>query len=479
MSTTSQASQRITALLDENSFVEIGGLVTARSTDFNLKQTETPSDGVITGYGVIGGNLVYVYSQDASVLNGSVGEMHAKKIANLYDLALKTGAPVIGLIDSAGLRLQEATDALNGFGEIYLKQVKASGVIPQITAVFGSCGGGLALIPTLTDFTFMEGSKAKLFVNSPNALDGNSVSKCDTAAAKFQSEEAGIVDVVADEASVLAQIRELVAMLPANNEDDMSFEECTDDLNRACAEIANCVGDTSIALSQIADNGIVFEVKREYAKDMVTGFIKLNGVTVGAVANRTEVYGEDGTVTEKFDAVLSAAGCDKAADFINFCDAFEIPVLSLTNVKGFKADKCNEKKIAKAAARLTYAFANATVPKVNVIIGQAYGSAYVAMNSKAIGADITMAWPDAQVGSMDAKLAAKIICDGQGADAIEECAKEYAALQTSASSAAKRGYVDQIVEPVDTRKYVIGAFEMLFTKREDRAAKKHGTVEKG
>ena len=476
MSTTSQASQRITALLDENSFVEIGGLVTARSTDFNLKQTETPSDGVITGYGVIGGNLVYVYSQDASVLNGSVGEMHAKKIANLYDLALKTGAPVIGLIDSAGLRLQEATDALNGFGEIYLKQVKASGVIPQITAVFGSCGGGLALIPTLTDFTFMEGSKAKLFVNSPNALDGNSVSKCDTAAAKFQSEEAGIVDVVADEASVLAQIRELVAMLPANNEDDMSFEECTDDLNRACAEIANCVGDTSIALSQIADNGIVFEVKREYAKDIVTGFIKLNGVTVGAVANRTEVYGEDGTVTEKFDAVLSAAGCDKAADFINFCDAFEIPVLSLTNVKGFKADKCNEKKIAKAAARLTYAFANATVPKVNVIIGQAYGRAYVAMNSKAIGADITMAWPDAQVGSMDAKLAAKIICDGQGADAIEECAKEYAALQTSASSAAKRGYVDQIVEPVDTRKYVIGAFEMLFTKREDRPAKKHGTV---
>ena len=476
MSTTSQASQRITALLDENSFVEIGAMVTARATDFNLKQTETPSDGVITGYGVIGGNLVYVYSQDASVLNGSVGEMHAKKIANLYDLALKTGAPVIGLIDSAGLRLQEATDALNGFGEIYLKQVKASGVIPQITAVFGSCGGGLALIPTLTDFTFMEGSKAKLFVNSPNALDGNSVSKCDTAAAKFQSEEAGIVDVVADEASVLAQIRELVAMLPANNEDDMSFEECTDDLNRACAEIANCVGDTSIALSQIADNGIVFEVKREYAKDMVTGFIKLNGVTVGAVANRTEVYGEDGTVTEKFDAVLSAAGCDKAADFINFCDAFEIPVLSLTNVKGFKADKCNEKKIAKAAARLTYAFANATVPKVNVIIGQAYGSAYVAMNSKAIGADITMAWPDAQVGSMDAKLAAKIICDGQGADAIEECAKEYAALQTSASSAAKRGYVDQIVEPVDTRKYVIGAFEMLFTKREDRPAKKHGTV---
>ena len=475
MSNTSQASQRITALLDENSFVEIGGLVTARSTDFNLKQTETPSDGVITGYGVIDGNLVYVYSQDASVLNGTVGEMHAKKIANLYNLALKMGAPVIGLIDSAGLRLQEATDALNAFGEIYMSQVKASGVIPQITAVFGTCGGGLALIPTLTDFTFMEGSKAKLFVNAPNALDGNVITKCDTSAADFQSKEAGIVDVVADEAGILAQIRELVSLLPANNEDG-SYEECSDDLNRACAEIANCVGDTSIALSQIADNGAVFEVKREYAKDMVTAFIKLNGATVGAVANRTEVYGEDGTVTEKYDAVLSAAGCYKAAEFINFCDAFEIPVLSLTNVKGFKADKQNEKGIANAAAKLTYAFANATVPKVNVIIGQAYGSAYVTMNSKAIGADITMAWPDAKIGIMDAKLAAKIICDGQGADAIDACAKEYEALQTSAASAAKRGYVDQIVEPVDTRKYVIGAFEMLFSKSEDLPAKKHGTV---
>ena len=475
MSTTSQASQRINALLDENSFVEIGGLVTARATDFNLKQTETPSDGVVTGYGVIDGNLVYVYSQDASVLNGSVGEMHAKKIANLYDLAMKTGAPVIGLIDSAGLRLQEATDALNAFGEIYMKQTLASGVIPQITAVFGSCGGGLALIPGITDFTFMEEKKAKLFVNSPNALDGNEISKCDTSAAAFQSEETGLVDMVADEASILAQIRQLVAILPANNE-DLALDDCTDDLNRACADIANCVGDTSIALSQIADNGVFVEVKQNYAKSMVVGFMKLNGATVGAVANRTEVYNEDGEVAEKFDAVLSARGAEKAAEFITFCDAFDIPVLSLTNVKGFAATQCAEKRMAKAASKLTYAFANATVPKVNVILGKAYGSAYVAMNSKAIGADITIAWPDAEIGMMDAKLAAKIIFDGQGADAIDACAKEYAALQNNVVSAAKRGYVDQIVEPVDTRKYVIGAFEMLATKCEGRPEKKHGTV---
>ena len=476
MSTTSQASQRINALLDENSFVEIGALVTARATDFNLKQTETPSDGVITGYGVIDGNLVYVYSQDASVLNGTIGEMHAKKIVGLYDLAMKMGAPVIGLIDSAGLRLQEATDALNGFGEIYKKQVDASGVIPQITAIFGTCGGGLAVVPTLTDFTFMEEKKAKLFVNSPNAIDGNEISRCDTSSAAFQSEEAGIVDVTAAEADILAQIRELVSMLPANNEDNTAFEECADDLNRVCEGLENCAGDTAIALSQISDNGVFFETKRNYAKDMVTGFIKLNGATVGAVANRTEVYGEEGTVTDKFDEVLSVRGCEKAADFITFCDAFDIPVLSLTNVKGFASAKCSEKRMAKAVARLTYAFANATVPKVNVITRKAYGSAYVAMNSKAVGADITIAWPDAEIGTMDAKLAAKIICDGQGSEAIDACAKEYARLQTSAQSAAGRGYIDQIVSPEDTRKYVIGAFEMLYTIHEERPAKKHGTV---
>ena len=477
MSTTSKASQRIAALLDDNSFVEIGGLVTARATDFNLKPNETPSDGCITGYGVINGNLVYVYSQDASVLNGTIGEMHAKKITNLYDLAMKTGAPVIGLIESAGLRLQEATDALAAFGEIYLKQTMASGVIPQITAVFGTCGGGLGLFPTMTDFTFMEEKNAKLFVNAPNALDGNVITKCDSSSAKFQAEESGIVDVVADEATILEKVRELVSFLPANNEDDASFlEDCTDDLNRVNPEIAGCVGDTSVALSILADDNNFFEVKAGYAKNMVTGFLRLDGVTVGAVANRSEICDEEGKVAEKLDAVLTAEGCEKAAEFVNFCDAFGIPVLTLTNVKGYEATLASEKAIAKAAAKLTYAFANATVPKVNVVIGKALGTATEVFNSKAIGADITMAWPDAQIGAMDGKLAAKIMYDGQGADVINEKAAEYEALTLNVTSAAKRGYVDQIVNAADTRKYVIGAFEMLFTKSEDRPAKKHGTV---
>ena len=480
MSTTTSASGRIAALLDENSFVEIGAKVTARSTDFNLKQAKTPSDGVVTGYGVINGNLVYVYAQDASVLGGSVGEMHAKKIVNLYDLALKTGAPVIGLIDSAGLRLEEACDALNAFGEIYAAQASASGVIPQISAVFGTCGGGLALIPTLTDFTFMEDSKAKLFVNSPNAINGNYAEKCDTASAKFQSEEAGIVDVVADEATIYAQIRELVSMLPANCETDNSFAECTDDLNRACSAlegtVADTYADTAFVASTIADDNAFFEVKASYAKDMVTGFIKLNGATVGVVANRTATFDEEGKMAEEFENVLSPLGCEKAADFVNFCDAFEIPVLTLTNVAGFKACMCSEKKIAKAAAKLTFAFANATVPKVNVIIGKAFGSAYNVMNSKALGADMTFAWDNAKIGMMDAKLAAKIICDGQGADAIDACAKEYDALQNSVDAAAARGYVDTIIAPADTRKYLVGAFDMLYTKSVETVAKKHGAV---
>ncbi len=476
MSNSSQASQRIAALLDDNSFVEIGAGITARATDFDLKQTETPSDGVITGYGVINGSLVYVYSQDASVLNGTVGEMHARKITNLYDLALKTGAPVIGLIDSAGLRLQEATDALHAFGEIYMKQTLASGIIPQITALFGTCGGGLAIVPTLTDFTFMESKNAKLFVNAPNTLDGNYTDKCDTASAAFQSSESGVVDVVSDEADILNKIRKLISMLPANNEDDLLYIECTDDLNRLCADIAGCVTDTALALSQVADNGDFFEIKADYAKDMVTGFLQLNGMTIGAVANRSEVYNEEGKAADKFEETLSIKGCYKAADFIQFCDAFNIPVLSLTNVKGFEATIGSEKGIAQAAAKLTYAFANATVPKVNLILGKAYGSAYVAMNSKAIGADITMAWPNAEIGTMNAKNAAEIMYQGKGAEVINEKTKEYAALQTSAKGAAKRGYVDQIVEPADTRKYLIGAFEMLFTKRDDRPAKKHGTV---
>ena len=474
--TQSLAGTRITSLLDENSFVEIGGRVTARNTDFNLTGKKQPSDGVITGYGVIDGNLVYVYSQDVSVLNGTVGEMHARKISNLYDLALKTGAPVIGLLDCAGIRLEEATDALHAFGEIYMKQTMASGVIPQITGIFGTCGGGMAFFPALTDFTFLAEGKGKLFVNTPNALAGNEVSKCDAASAKFQSEETGLVDAVGTEEEVLGKIRELVCLLPSNNEDNDSYEECNDDLNRSCEAMEACATDTGLALAQIADGQDFFEIKADYGKDMAVGFLRLNGVTVGAIANRSEIYNEDGEKVESFDTVISSRGARKAAALVKFCDAFSIPVLTLTNVTGFAATKCAEKTMAKAVGEMIHAFADATVPKVNVIIGKAYGNAYVAMNSKAVGADMVYAWPNAEIGMMDASLAAKIMYPDANAADLTEKAQEYAALQSNVDSAAARGYVDTIIAPEDTRKYVIGAFEMLFTKREERPSKKHGTV---
>lgn len=474
--TPSLAGTRITSLLDANSFVEIGKSVTARSTDFNMTETKAPSDGVITGSGVIDGNLVYVYSQDASVLNGTVGEMHAKKISALYDLAMKTGAPVIGLVDCAGLRLQEATDALEAFGSIYLKQTLASGMIPQITAIFGTCGGGMAVVPALTDFTFMEAKKGKMFVNTPNALEGNHVDKCDTASADFQSQETGLIDGTGTEEEILGQIRQLVSLLPSNFEDNDSFVECADDLNRTCDDLAACAGDTSLALSRIADEGLFFETKKNYGKDVVTGFLRLNGATVGAVANRTEIYNEEGEKTEKFDGTISARGARKAAAFVKFCDAFDIPVLTLTNVTGFKATLCNEKMMAASIGEMVRAFADATVPKVNVVIGKAYGTAYVAMNSKSVGADLVYAWDSAEIGMMDASLAAKIMYPGADAASLNEKAAEYRNLQSGVESAAARGYVDTVIAPADTRKYVIGAFEMLFTKREDRPAKKHSAV---
>ena len=474
------ASSRIAALLDENSFVEVGAYITARNTDFNMTEQETPADGVVTGYGTIGGCLVYVYSQDASVLGGSMGEMHAKKICSIYSMAMKMGAPVIGLVDCAGLRLQEATDALDGFGKLYLSQAMASGVIPQIMAVFGTCGG-MAVAAGMADFTFMEEKSAQLFVNAPNALEGNYKAKCDTAAAAFQSKETGAVDFTGDEASILAQIRTLVSILPANNEEDFSEADCQDDLNRMCTGIEGVAGDPVQALSMISDNHFVMEIKKAYEPSMVTALIRINGVTVGCVANRTELY-EDGNKTEDFESVLSGKGCGKAAEFINFCDAFSIPVLTIANVNGYKASLCSEKSIAKAAARLTYAYANATVPKVTVVTGKALGSAGLTMGSKSLGSDLVYAWPNAVIGTMEPDEAVKIMyakeieASDDAVALINEKAAEYAKAQSGAMAAARRGYVDDIIKAEETRQRLAAAFEMLYTKSEDRPSKKHGTV---
>ena len=328
---------------------------------------------------------------------------------------------------------------------------------------------------------YTDEKNGKLFVNSPNALDGNNDTKLDTASAAFQA-EAGVADFVGDEETIANGVRQLVSMLPSNNTEGTVCTDNQDDLNRVCADMAAEIADPALALTDISDDGVFVETKAEYAKEMVTGFILVDGVTVGAVANRTALYDENGEKAEEFAPVLTTAGAYKAAEFVTFCNAFEIPVLTLTNIKGFEATVKSERTIAKASAKLVYAFANADVPKVNVITGEAYGSAYVAMNSKSIGADMVYAWPQASIGMMDASSAAKIMyaddiaASKDAAATINEKAAEYAALQSSVDQAAARGYVDTIINPEDTRKYVIAAFEMLFDKREVRADKKHGTV---
>ena len=449
MSSTSKARQRIHSLLDANSFVEIGALVKARATDFNTAPAGEPSDGVITGYGLIDGKLVYVYSQDAGVLGGSIGEMHAKKIVGLYRMAMRTGAPVIGMIDSAGIRLQEGADALDAFGLIYAEQAKASGVIPQISAVFGTCGGGLALFPAMTDFVLME-NDAKLFVNSPNAFAGNREDLDDTASAASKA-AAGDVDFVGSQDEIMGQIRCLIGMLPSNNEDEAAADSA-DDLNRVCASAASFVEDPRAAMFEIADNGIFFEMKKDYAKEMFTALAFLGGTTVGFVANRSAAFDEKGEKAEEFGPALTTAGCAKAAAMVRFCDAFEIPVISLTNASGFAVSKEEE-----------------------VVTRRAGGSAYAVMNSKALGADLTLAYPDASIGILEGKYAAPVLCDGT-AEEIAETAKAYDAMQNSIEYAAARGYVDQIVDPSEIRKYLIGAVEVLFSKREALPSRKHASI---
>ncbi|RKI29656.1 carboxyl transferase [bacterium 1xD8-6] len=469
------AKDRIATLVDENSFVEIGANITKRSTDFNMQEKSVPADGVITGYGLVQNTPVYIYSQDASALNGTIGEMHAKKIAHVYELAVKTGVPVIGLIDCAGMRLQESTDALAGFGRIYKVKAKASGVVPQISAIFGNCGGGVAVLAAMSDFTFIEEKSGKLFVNSPNTLEGNYTDKLDTASAAFQKTASNVDFVTEGEVELLNNVRELVSILPENNNDTAFSDECMDDLNRIVPDFAAEIPDPALALEDISDNNFFLELKAGYAKEMVTGFICLDGMTIGAVANRTAVFDENGKETEKFDGRLTTAGCEKAASFIKKCDAFNIPVLTLTNVEGYAATVEEEKTIASAAAKLTSAFVEADVAKVNLIVGKAYGSAYISMNSKHIGADMVFALPNAEIGMMDAEIAAKIMYAEEDGVDLAGKASEFAA-QSNTEAAAARGYVDSVIEPESARKQLLYAFEMLYSKSEYPIGKKHGTI---
>ncbi len=447
---TSSAMTRIQSLLDEFSFVEIGRLVEARSTDFNLAEKKAPSDGVVTGYGTIDGNLVYVYAQDAAVLGGSIGEMHARKIANIYSMAMKNQAPVIALVDCSGVRLEEANDSLFGLGRIYKKQTLASGQIPQITAIFGNCGGGLTVLAGLSDYVLMENTSAKAYVNAPDAVIGN---KDDEIAKAAKREEFGLVDFAGTEDEIFAQIRKLVAVLPGNNEDGGVLEENTDDLNRAVLSFDTLEAEE--AVKQLADNGIFLETKKGYSSDVITGFAQIGGETVAIVANK--------------NSKLTWKGADKAARLVSFANAFDLPVVSIVDVTAYCNCECTEKHMPTMAARLAYAYSNADVPVITVV-KNALGTAGLTFGTKALGADIVYAYNNSKIGVMDAEQAAKVVADGDA-----EAAKTFAE-QNTALAAAKRGYVDEIIAPEETRQRIAASLQMLGWKSVYRPDKKNGTV---
>ena len=450
---TSSAVTRIKSLLDEFSFVEIGRLAEARSTDFNMAEKKAPSDGVVTGYGTIDGSLVYIYAQDSAVLGGSIGEMHARKIANLYSMAMKNQAPVISLIDCSGVRLEEADDALFGLGRIFKKQTLASGQIPEITVVFGNCGGGLTVLAGLSDFVAMEAKDARMYVNAPDAVQGNKddkIAKAETQAAN------GLVDFYGTEDEIFAQIRKLVSILPGSNDEGGVQDENTDDLNRSVGAFDTL--DAEEAAKQLSDNGVFIETKKGYSKDVLTGLAQIGGETVGLVLNKS--------------ANLTWKGAEKAAKLVTFCNAFDLPVVSVVDVKKYNNTECTEKFMPEAAARLAYAYANADVPMIT-IVKNAYGTAGVAFGSKALGADAVYAYEGSGFGILDAKKAAEILADSDEEKAALE--KDFGEKAT-ALAAAKRGYVDDIIAPEETRQRVAAALQMLNWKSVYRPDKKHGTV---
>lgn len=467
------ARDRIKSLLDENSFVEIGAFVKSRSTSFNMKDIQTPADGVICGYGTIKGNLVYVYSQDYTVLGGAIGEMHANKIVKTYEDALKMGAPIISLIDTAGIRLQEHVDALDGYGNIFKIAAEASGVIPQICGVLGDCAGGASFIAGLSDFVFIASNNGKMYLNSPNTLDDKAVSFDSVASAKVHSEESGLAHFIAEkEEDLLGGIRTLITYLPLNNNEEPPCYHCEDDLNRTEASLnyfeigKNPITDIIVSIS---DNSEYIEISKQYGQAVFTGFIRMDGSTVGIVANK--------------EPVADYAAVKKMTQFVTLCDAFNIPIVTLTNIERFESTLQTEKLgMIKECSKLVHSFASATVPKINLILGNAYGSAYVAMNSKHIGADYVYAWPTAKVSTLDAESAVRIMYDEEirssqsATSTISNKVAEFEELNSSAYAVAARGYIDDIIEPAATRKRLMAALEVLATKQVDSLYKKHPSL---
>ncbi|ABR49357.1 carboxyl transferase [Alkaliphilus metalliredigens QYMF] len=478
------ARERVNLLFDEGSFVEIDGFVKHRCVNFGMETVDAPGEGVITGYGTVEGKLVYTYAQDFTVVGGSLGEMHAKKICKVQDMAVKMGAPIVGMNDSGGARIQEGVDALSGYAHIFYRNTIASGVIPQITAIMGPCAGGAVYSPALTDFIFMVDQSSQMFITGPQVIKtvtGEEVTSEELGGGMTHNRISGVAHGVAnnDEECIL-EIRRLLSFLPSNNMEGAPVFETEDDINRIIPELDDMIPDSpnkpydmKTIIEMLADDGDFFEVQPYFAMNIVTGFIRINGQSVGVIANQPKVLA----------GCLDINASDKAARFVRTCDCFNIPVLNIVDVPGFLPGKGQEHGgIIRHGAKMLYAYSEATVPKITLIVRKAYGGAYIAMCCKELGADLVLAWPTAEIAVMGAEGAANIIFRNEIKDAEDpqalraEKIANYKQEFATPYKAAERGYVDDVIEPSSTRPRLVSALNMLASKRDSRPSKKHGNL---
>ncbi|RKZ11281.1 methylmalonyl-CoA carboxyltransferase [bacterium] len=478
------ARERIDLLLDKGSFEEFDMLKTHRCVDFGMEKQVFPGDGVVTGYGTVDGKTVYVFAQDFTVLGGSLSETVSEKICKLMDMAMKNGSPVVGLNDSGGARIQEGIESLAGFSELFQRNVMASGVVPQISAIFGPCAGGAVYSPALTDFVVMVQNKSYMFLTGPKVVKATTheeVTVEELGGAAMHSSRSGVSDYAAvTEEDAVVYIRRLLSFLPQNNLENPPVIECVDpgdrlidDLNHIVPESPNAAYDMKEVILQIIDNRDFFEIKENYAPNLIVGFARFNGMTVGIVANQPAYLA----------GVLDIDSSVKGARFVRFCDCFNIPVVTLVDVPGFLPGTVQEfGGVIRNGAKLMYAYAEATVPKVTVITRKAYGGAYCVMSPKHLRGDINYSWPTGEIAVMGAKGAVGILYGREAtqkedpAAFLAEKEKEYQDKVANPYIAAQRGYIDDIIKPSRTRIRIISALKLLQNKRDTNPMKKHGNI---
>lgn len=478
------ARERIDQLLDEGSFEELDMFVTHRSTNFGMEKKQILGDGVVTGFGTIEGRLVYVFAQDFTVLGGSLSETMAQKICKVMDLAMKMGAPVIGLNDSGGARIQEGINALAGYSEIFQRNILASGVVPQISAILGPCAGGAVYSPALTDFTIMVKGISYMFLTGPSVVKtvtGEDVTQEQLGGASVHASKSGVTHFACEDGEeALKLIRRLISFIPQNNMEETPLVACSDPIDRLEDKLNNIVPDSPKksydmyeVIGAIIDKGEFLEVQRDYARNIICGFARFNGQSVGIVANQPKVLA----------GVLDCNASRKAARFVRFCDAFNIPLVTLVDVPGFLPGTGQEyNAVILHGAKLLYAYGEATVPKVTVTLRKSYGGSHIVMSCKQLRGDMNYAWPTAEIAVMGAEGAVGVLYAKEAKEHEDPAAfkkekeKEYTDLFANPYNAAKYGYIDDVIEPRNTRFRIIRALQMLATKKQSNPAKKHGNI---